>query len=301
MPVLRLGVLVLPILAGGLLWAFHRNDLPLISRFRHAPATSPSMPSDARPIDAAATTSASASTDAIVLSKLPLSSIPALTTSVDPDPVASFRRLITPPPGTAQAAPRIDPRLLRKIVDRGVIAYASSTSDAARAKGASLIQIAALVGYPPARSLLARNYPQSAAVRLSVPANDAIRYALDFLKDSAAGTDDSEPVFLALAKHFGLEGQLDSFAAQILASVRGDSQPGLSHRIDTLLELLAQVRGGCVALARLVAGAEGLAEPACSPALGDKLRKHIETVAPVDPEEEARRRGLALLNELDIH
>src|SRR5215471_1937646 len=61
-PVLiRLGVIVLPILAGGLLWAFHRNDLSLISRFRHPPATSPAMPTDARPTDAAATTPASAS------------------------------------------------------------------------------------------------------------------------------------------------------------------------------------------------------------------------------------------------
>jgi hypothetical protein len=34
-----------------------------------------------------------------------------------------------------------------------------------RARGASLIQTAALVGYPPARDLLARNYPQSEAVR----------------------------------------------------------------------------------------------------------------------------------------
>jgi hypothetical protein len=34
------------------------------------------------------------------------------------------------------------------------------------------------VGYPPARDLLARNYPQSEAVRSVVPAKDVIRYAL---------------------------------------------------------------------------------------------------------------------------
>jgi hypothetical protein len=34
------------------------------------------------------------------------------------------------------------------------------------------------VGYPPARDLLARNYPQSEAVRAVIPAKDVIRYAL---------------------------------------------------------------------------------------------------------------------------
>jgi hypothetical protein len=34
------------------------------------------------------------------------------------------------------------------------------------------------VGYPLARDLLARNYPQSEAVRAVIPAKDVIRYAL---------------------------------------------------------------------------------------------------------------------------
>ena len=99
-------------------------------------------------------------------------------TPIDPDPVASFRQLIALPPGTAREAPRIDPRRIRTMVDRGVVEYASAKTDGDRARGARLIQTAALVGYPPARDLLARNYPQSEAVRSVVPAKDVIRYAL---------------------------------------------------------------------------------------------------------------------------
>ena len=41
--------------------------------------------------------------------------------TVDSDPVASFRQLIALPAGGAREAPRIDPRRIRTIVDRGVV------------------------------------------------------------------------------------------------------------------------------------------------------------------------------------
>jgi hypothetical protein len=49
--------------------------------------------------------------------------------------------------------------------------------------------VAAFVGYPPARDLLARNYPQSEAVRLVVPAKDVIRYALVPLMEVTATSE----------------------------------------------------------------------------------------------------------------
>jgi hypothetical protein len=109
----------------------------------------------------------------------PLTSLSAMMTPVDPDPVANFHQLIALPPGTTREAPRIDPRRIRTIVDRGVVEYASAKTDGDRAEGAHLIHIAALVGYPPARNLLARNYPLSEAVRSVVPAkvSSAMRWA----------------------------------------------------------------------------------------------------------------------------
>jgi hypothetical protein len=64
-----------------------------------------------------------------------------------------------------------DPRRMSTIVDRGVAEYASAKTD-------EEARVCRPVGYPPARDLLARNYPQSEAVRAVIPAKDVIRYAL---------------------------------------------------------------------------------------------------------------------------
>ena len=166
-------------------------------------------------------------------------------TPTDPDPTASFRQLIALPPDATRAPPHVDPRRLRAIVDRGVVGFAGAPNDGDRARSASLIQAAALVGFPPARQLLARNYAQSEAVRSVVPANDVIRYALTPLMDPALTTEDSKQVFLALGQHFAIQGRLDLFIRQIINSLRGDSRPQLDYRIDTLVDLLARVRGAC--------------------------------------------------------
>ena len=163
-------------------------------------------------------------------------------------------------------------------MDRGVVEYASAKTDEDRARGARLIQTAALVGYPPARDLLARNYPQSGAVRSVVPAKDVIRYALGPVMDVAATSEDSKQIFRVLGQHFALQGELDLFASQILNSLRGDSRPQLIHRVDTLLELLARVPGACGALARLLPGAGKAADQECL--FSENLRKYTETTRP---------------------
>jgi hypothetical protein len=109
-----------------------------------------------------------------------------------------------------------------------------------------------------------------------------------------AASEDSKQIFLALGQHFALQGQVDLFATQILISLRGDSRPQLGYRIDTLLDLLARVPGACGALARLVGA--GPADPECS--FSENLRKHIETTAPAPEEEDSKRRGLFMLNQL---
>jgi hypothetical protein len=296
LPFVRLGLIVAPIVIGCLLWAFYHQGL--FADSRHHAATPPSpAPRERRPIGPRI--APSQTPDVIVLSRNTLSSVPAISDSFDPDPIASFRQLIKPPPGASQAAAHVDPRMLRRIMDRGVVTFASSRQDADRAKGASLIQIAALVGFQPARSLLARNYPLSEAVRSIVPAEDAIRYALDFFKNPAEADDEPSRTLSALAEGFTIRGDLDLFATQVLTSLRGDSQPQLSHRVDLLLESLARARGSCASLARLVLTSGQHDEQECSAALATGLRRYIETTAPSGDEAAARRRGLLLLSELD--
>ena len=276
-------VILAPILVGYLFWAAYRY---------HASSAAPS-----KPVTAARSSTSPSIASAIMFSIAPLTSLSAITMPVDPDPVASFRQLIALPPDTARGAPNIDPRKLRTMLDRGVVTFASATNDGDRVRGASLIQTAALVGFPPARELLVRNFPQSEAVRSVVSANDVIRYALALLMDGVA-SEDSKGSFLALGQHFALHGQLDLFATQLLTSLRGDSRPQLYHRLDTLLDLLERVPRSCASLSRLLPGAGGASEPECSLSLSEKLRKHVETTTPAHEEEEGKRRGLFMLNQL---
>ena len=297
--VIRLAIVLAPLMVASVFWASYRNRIssadPVKAVTAARPSTSSPMSQETAHIDSSGSEGLSNAQSAIMFSIAPLTSLSAMAPQVDPDPVASFRQLIALPPDTAREAPHIDPRTMRAIVDRGVVAYASARTDTDRASGARLIQTAALMGYPLARDLLARNYPQSEAVRSVVPAKDVIRYALGPVME-AATSEDSKQIFLALGQHFAVRGQLDLFATQVLGPLRGDSHPQLGYRIDNLLDLLARVPGACGALARLVPGAGEAADRECS--FSENLRKHIETTAPAGEEEESKRRGLLMLNQL---
>jgi hypothetical protein len=296
----RLAVILAPLLIGCLSWVSYRHFVPPAGQSKVAIAsTSSSKSLETAPIDAPASERLRDAQSAVPFSVAPLRSLSLMTAPVDSDPVASFRQLTALPPDTARAAPHVDPRKLRAIADRGVVVYANAKTDGDRARAAGLIQTAALVGLPLARELLARNYPQSEAVRSVVPANDAIRYATGSLTDAGATSEDSKQVFLALGQYFAIQGQLDLFAGQIINSLRGDSRPQLGHRIDMLLDLLARVPGACGALARLVPEAGDASDQECSSSFSEKLRKHIETTMRAGEEEELKRRGLVMLNQLD--
>ena len=297
---IRLAIILAPLLIGCLSWVSYRHFVPSAGQSKAAAASTLSATSlESAHIDAPSNEVAREAQSAVTFSVAPLRSLSLMTTPIDPDPVASFRQLIALPPDPARATPQIDPRKLRAIADRGVVGYASAKTDGDRARAAGLIQTVALVGFPLARELLARNYPHSEAVRSVVPANDAIRYALGPLMDPALTTEDSKQAFLALAQHFAIQGQLDLFAGQIINSLRGDSRPHLDYRIDTLVDLLARVRGACGALARLVPEAGDGSDQECSSSFSGKLRKHIEMTMPTGEEEESKRRGLVMLSQLD--
>jgi hypothetical protein len=299
--VIRIAIVLAPLLVASLFWASNRNHASSADPAKAVTAvqssTSSSVPQGTAYVDSSGSEGLSNAQHAIMFSIAPLTSLSAMTPPVDPDAVASFRQLIVLPSDTAREAPHIDPRRMRTIVDRGVVEYASAKTDADRARGARLIQTAALMGYPLARDLLARNYPQSEAVRSVVPAKDVIRYALGPVMDAAATGENSKQILLALGQHFALQGQVDLFATQILISLRGDSRPQLGYRIDTLLDLLMRVPGVCGALARLIPNEGEAADRECS--FSQNLRKHIETTAPAgEEEEESKRRGLLMLNQL---
>jgi hypothetical protein len=199
------------------------------------------------------------------------------------------------PPLKIIVPPLPNPRRLRELMDRGVVAYASSTTKAVQVRAAYRIQAAALAGYGPAGDLIARLYPQSEAVRVAVPPGDAIRYAFEMLTARAVAPDESKRVLLAIANQFASRGELVTFTTHLVGALRDDRSPQFSHRMDTLMELLEGVRGACIALAHTVSAPEGADE--CTSSLNQYIIKHIQTAGPIGSRAEMRRRALQMLDQ----
>jgi hypothetical protein len=326
--VIRLAAVLVPLTAIGIIWAVNQKHLPGTGQARRAagPSTSTASPSARAELPTPPTPSSGAQ-ESLLLHPASLVSIPAITGTTDPDPVTTFRQLTAKPPvssparatsqpettdadiitlGEPMVMPRVssaasagpDPRSLRAILDRGVVAYASAKTNEDRTKGVSMIQAAALIGYFQARNLLARNYPRSEAVRSAVPPEDAIRYGVGLVTDATASVEDSRGVLLALGQYFSDRGQIDLFATHLLNLLRGDTRPQLNNRIDVLLGILAEVRGACASVARLVmanAGSSG----ECTSTLVERLRTYIENTPPAAEEGQARQRGLLLFSQVN--
>jgi hypothetical protein len=174
------------------------------------------------------------------------------------------------------------------MMDRGVVAYASASTREAQARGAKLIQLAAQLGYGPARELIARNYPRSEAMQSVVPAADAVRYTLPLVTDEARESDDSKAIFAALVEHAAASGTMRALARQLVDALRADRRPRLGHRLDVILALLARTRGACSAVAQIIATTNDGSEGECSPALSQSLLSYIQSAGPVGGEPDAR-------------
>ena len=269
---IRLAVVLVPLLVAALFWAFYRYQVSSAAKGVTAAqsSASPSKSQQTAPIDERL----SNAERAIMFSSAPLTALPAVMTPIDPDPVASFRQLIALPPGTAREAPRIDPRRIRTIVDRGVVEYASAKTDGDRAKRCALDPNCCLSRLPPGARLACAQLP---AIR-----SGAFGRSRKGCHPLCAGSRDGGSERGFESKYSSRSGSISPFRDSWMCSrprifelVRGDSRPQLIHRVDTLVDLLARVPGACGALARLVPGAGKAADQECS--FSENLRKFIET------------------------
>ena len=96
----------------------------------------------------------------------------------DPDYLAAAKLIIPAPPQTALGLQGVDPRRLRASFQHGVIAMRGDAEDES-ATGARLVSVAAVLGYQPARVLIAQRYPSSVILRSTVSSAEAVRYSLD--------------------------------------------------------------------------------------------------------------------------
>jgi hypothetical protein len=211
-------------------------------------------------------------------------------------PEASPQETAAPSSTTKDLTARIDPRKLMNLMNTGVVKYASEPDDANKAKGARLIQIAALVGYETARNLIVTNYPRAAAIRSAVPASDVILYAVDLLMRQAdAGTQ-----FVALANYFSDRGEAPRFA-KFVADVARDSAPlHEPENFDRFFKSLNSVPGACSSLKRVILGDPAIDENACSKTLQASLFGYVKENGPTGLERDARVRGVELMRKEDV-
>jgi hypothetical protein len=192
---------------------------------------------------------------------------------------------------TKDVGVQIDPRKLINLMNAGVAKYTSEPDEANRAKGARLIQIAALVGYETARNLIVTSYPRAASIRTAVPASDVILYAVDLLMRQA----DASMQFVALANYFSGRGEAPRFAKIVVDVARDSASLREPEKFNRLFKSLSRVRGACSSLKRVISRDPTIDENECSGALQASLFGYIKENAPTGLERDARIRGIELM------
>jgi hypothetical protein len=177
----------------------------------------------------------------------------------------------------ARTAKAVSPSKLRELMDRGVVGYASAVTRDQKVRAVKLIELAAQLGYGPARDLVARNYPRSEAMQAVVPPADAIRYTLALVTAEEPRVDDADSLFLALVQQAAANGTLGTLARQLADQLRADRRARLSHRVDVVLAVLARVPGACAAVARVVGNGGDRPQDDCSSSLNQTLLQFAQS------------------------
>ncbi len=295
---LRLGLILGPALAGVLAWSYTHSDFFRAPQAAHSVAAPPVRPvADVPPVEPAPRAAARHAEPRAPAKSGRATAATAATAppAAPPAPATAALALQSAPPAATIAAD--DPQAIRALAQRGLAVYATAANDEQRAAGLRLVQIAALVGDGLARQRLAQDFPRSAAVRSAVPVKDAVRYALhDYAAGSASPNDRNQP-FVALAAFFAGRDELQTFAIAVVEAIAEEPRLQAPASLDALLGSLAHVRGSCRAIAGVVEGARVQAVE-CPRSLKTSLLAHVRRAGRSGREDDARRRGLQMLQQL---
>jgi hypothetical protein len=230
--------------------------------------------------------------------------------------------MVAPPFGTPLDM-QADPRRLRALMEAGEAAYTNATDDAKQVEGARRIQIAATLGYAPARRLIVRDYVRARPLRSAVPAPDAVRYSLDAFtavaiappRKLAPGVQRPPPgarreeyqlpapeliaAFVALARYFAGRQEQAAYATHLVEAIRDDARLQIDRRIAPLFDALANVEGACAAVARNVAGQREAPVSGCGPEMRQRVIARARSARAVGREFESRRQALWLLDQIE--
>ncbi len=212
--------------------------------------------------------------------------------------------MIPAPPETELALQGIDPRRLRANFQRGTAAMqkyvddepvVDRSQDERKIEGARLVNAAAVLGYGPARLLIARDYPRSHVIRAALSAEGAVRYSLDPLFASSAPSEGNRALTF-LAAYFAGRHELGDFALYLVDSLRDDRRLQTEDRINLLLSQLTPVRGACRAISQAISPMQILSGGDCSPALQQQMQLFVHVTASTGREAESRRQALLMLS-----
>ena len=213
----------------------------------------------------------------------------------DTDLAAATTLMIPAPPDADPARQIVDLRLLRASFQRGVAAMQRNSDDEAASEGLRLVSMAAALGYEPARSLIAREYPRSQAIRSAVSPADAVRYSLDPLFVPGRQSEANRTFLILLAAYFSGHQMIVAYAGNVLRALSDDRRLQTEGRLQTLLVDLSHVPGACTALARAVVKARMVTGPECSSRLQLQIDHYLRATAPAGDEAASRRQAMALL------
>ena len=230
---------------------------------------------------------------------------------VDHALIEAAAMMIPAPPETELALQGIDPRRLRASFQRGTAAMqryvddepmVDGSHDEQKIEGARLVNVAAILGYEPARALIARDYPRSHIIRSALSANEAVRYSLDPLFTSGTPSDGNRALGLTLlAAYFSGRHELGTFAVYIIEALRDDRRLQTVDRINFLLNQLAHVRGACIAISRAISPTRIQIGEDCAPALQQEIQLFVRVAAPTGREADSRRQALSMLHKQQEH
>jgi hypothetical protein len=213
------------------------------------------------------------------------------------DMVAAAKLTIPAPPGTESKLQEADPRTLGAMFERGRTMMQSNLDDVTTTAGARLINVAAALGYEPARAVITREYPRQPSLRSTVQSVEAIRYSLDPLFISGEQSEARRPFLVLLASYFSGRRSLEAYASDLMMVLRDDVRLQREDRVESLLGLLAHVRGACRALALVVVKARSVTGPECFSGLKLQIENYLQVNKELGLEGQSRREALRLLDQ----
>jgi hypothetical protein len=217
--------------------------------------------------------------------------------AVDPDLAEAAAKMVAPPLGTPLALLATDPRRLRALMQDGLAAYQGAATEAKKIEGIHRMQIAAVLGYGPARDLLAREYSRSRVVRSAVAAPDAIRYSLDVFTGDPVAAKNTSYAFRTLVLYYADQKALGLLATNIVEAIIDDRRLQLAKRLDPMFDSLVPVPGACAAAGRAINFARSVG-PDCPPPLRAALVTYARTATPIGRDPSSRRQALAQVERL---